>query len=235
MFGIKMIDKHKRFMEVIREYDPNLQNWKIHEVYRYGGQDYEDYTHLYKDDYEIPESKFGTNCICSHPNCLYLTSIINTKGDILDPVGSSCIQRFNRPELMDQLKVKMKQLESDLVDYFTEYHLYPKVDFENIPNLDFEYDLIQFFLQIPDQDFQYNQNNIDWDPDPVIPQKYIDIGESSIFKTKNPKFNNRTFLDMYENEKGYIAYIKTFKNISYNLIPLIQYSDTVDSVINTDK
>jgi hypothetical protein len=232
-----MIDKHQRFMDVIKKYDPDLRNWRIHKVYRYGGQDYEDYSHLYRDEFEVPESKFGTtNCICSHPNCIYLASIINTKGDILDPVGSSCIERFNRPDLMVQLKIKTKQFEMDLVDYFKEYHLYPKVDFKNIPYQDFEYDVIQFFRVIPYQDYQYNHiynwGEVDDDENDLnVPQEWIDKGKSKIFHTQNPKYNDKTFWDMYKNHQYYIKYIKKLPKIAYNLMLLIQYSNSVDVVM----
>ena len=145
-----MIDKHRRFMEVIRKFDPNLKNWSIHEVYEYWyGCEYIDYSYLYTDEFEKrPESSKWANCICSHPNCKYLASIINTKGDILDPVGSNCIKRFKEPHLIDEYKRKVKIYQKDKNDFFKEYDLY---------------DHVEFIINIPYQDFTYNQNNIDWE------------------------------------------------------------------------
>lgn len=60
-------------------------------------------------DLEIIDKDSYTECICGKENIKYLYSIKNyNNGNIIYPIGSSCIKKFNRRDLNEEIDINMK-------------------------------------------------------------------------------------------------------------------------------
>ena len=113
-------------------------------------------------DTEEDEDSEST-CICGKENIRYLHRIMNnTNGNILFPIGSSCIHKFERPDLNEEISIKEKlfnlyhavgnkeflELSSELFSRKLIKYLYDEGAFDSNSSNYPAYETYKFFLKM---------------------------------------------------------------------------------------
>ncbi|SDH93868.1 hypothetical protein [Proteiniclasticum ruminis] len=122
-----------------------------------------------------------TSCICGKENIRYLFTIENqVNGNVLEPIGSKCIQKFNRKDLnkLSNTYEKLFKLKKALKDN----------RYIGLSSEFFSRDLLQFFYDAHILDSDYNEYNGESDYIFLL-EMFNKRKKSSITAKQNRKIN----------------------------------------------